>query len=73
MARKTKKKLGAGKPKKTNFTRVKLSFHVLNKAIVRLVARFIRSNREEKPTRLLVSGQSPECSDCLLRFMEQQQ
>ena len=23
-------------------------------------------------TRLLVSGQSPECSDCLLRFMEQQ-
>ena len=49
MARKTKKILGAGKPKKTNFTRVKLSFHVLNKAIVRLVARFIRSNREEKP------------------------
>ena len=23
-------------------------------------------------TRLLVSGQSPECSDCVLRFMEQQ-
>ena len=25
----------------------------------------------EKLTRLLVSGRSPECSDCLLRFMEQ--
>ena len=24
-----------------------------------------------KITRLLVSGRSPECSDCLLRFMEQ--
>ena len=26
----------------------------------------------KEQTRLLVSGQSPECSDCLLRFMEQQ-
>ena len=28
--------------------------------------------RAQKTTRLLVSGQSPECSDCLLRFIEQQ-
>ena len=27
---------------------------------------------EQIETRLLVSGRSPECSDCLLRFMEQQ-
>ena len=25
-----------------------------------------------KKTRLLVSGRSPECSDCFLRFIEQQ-
>ena len=27
---------------------------------------------EKNQTRLLVSGRSPECSDCLLRFIEQQ-
>ena len=26
---------------------------------------------QEMKTRLLVSGRNPECSDCLLRFMEQ--
>ena len=29
-------------------------------------------NKLLNSTRLLVSGRSPECSDCLLRFMEQQ-
>ena len=28
-------------------------------------------NIHKRETRLLVSGRSPECSDCLLRFMEQ--
>ena len=29
-------------------------------------------NKITKKTRLLVSGQIPDCSDCLLRFIEQQ-
>ena len=33
---------------------------------------FGEENSMIKETRLLVSGRSPECSDCLLRFMEQQ-
>ena len=36
--------------------------------------RFVYKNADDTvqiKTRLLVSGRSPECSDCFLRFMEQ--
>ena len=53
----------------TNCTGFKLIYHSTqsNQKLWHLILR-----GKQKETRLLVSGRSPECSDCLLRFMEQQ-
>ena len=50
-----------------------VNMHVLYIEIVQLLlclGRLVRNNRKEE-TRLLVSGQNPEISDCLLSSMEQ--